>query len=318
MSARTKGFNPDQALLSRLDTLGGAKWGAIAQIARSSLAKMGSDGDEEDSARDQSGWREVFTPAAFSRKVTIYAGQPVNSEKMTNLNELYHNESKLLRDAQDITLSEMFQKDDDNYSTEKAERGKGTGKAKAVRFTDGDHLLLLRAYATMIREQVDELTRRRGSTSYSSRGGVANFVSHFAQTLLKDFFEICQRPNEAEVLMLTEACELEDEETTELWLVFDRSRIKGVSRAALAGPNGGPTNSMALSNATSAVSGEGVFAHADMFDPTGHFQISFDPNQSNGLTDRGGFDAFDPATNFGVDDMLPFDWDQFINEEGMF
>ncbi|KAI7496777.1 hypothetical protein KC367_g6432 [Hortaea werneckii] len=91
-----------------------------------------------------------------------------------------------------------------------------------------------------------------------------------------------------------------------------------VMQAAMAGPNAGLTNSMALSNATSAVSGEGVFAHADMFDPTGHFQISFDPNQNNGLTDRGGFDAFDPATNFGVDDMLPFDWDQFINEEGMF
>ncbi|KAI7489905.1 hypothetical protein KC351_g989 [Hortaea werneckii] len=231
MSARTKGFNPEQALLSRLDTTGGAEWGAIAQIARSSLAEMGSGGDEEDSARDQSGWREVFTPAAFSRKVTIYAGQPVNSEKMTNLNELYHNESKLLRDAQDITLSEMFQKDDDNYSTEKAERGKGTGKAKAVRFTDGDHLLLLRAYATMIREQVDELTRRRGSTSYSSRGGVANFVSHFAQTLLKDFFEICQRPNEAEVLMLTEACELEDEETTELWFEQSREDVEVVTKA---------------------------------------------------------------------------------------
>ncbi|KAI7473234.1 hypothetical protein KC357_g5554 [Hortaea werneckii] len=106
--------------------------------------------------------------------------------------------------------------------------------------------------------------------------------------------------------------------STDHSVVFDRSRIKGVSRAALAGPNAGPTNSMALSNATSAVSGEGVFAHADMFDPTGHFRISFDPNQNNRLTDRGGFDAFDPATNFGVDDMLPFDWDQFINEEGMF
>ena len=69
-----------------------------------------------------------------------------------NLNELYHNESKLLRDAQDITLSEMFLKDDDNNSTEKLEREEVTGKGKAVRFTDGDHLLLLRAYATMIRE----------------------------------------------------------------------------------------------------------------------------------------------------------------------
>lgn len=71
--------------------------------------------------------------------------------------------------------------------------------------------------AYFVLRQVDELARRRGSTSYASRGGVANFISHFAQTLLKDFFEICQHPNEAEVLMLTEACELEDEETTELW-----------------------------------------------------------------------------------------------------
>ncbi|KAI6843472.1 hypothetical protein KC340_g8527 [Hortaea werneckii] len=88
-------------------------------------------------------------------------------------------------------------------------------------------------------------------------------------------------------------------------------------QAALAGPNIGPASSMALSNATSAVSGEGAFPHADMFDPTGHFQISFDPNQSNGLADGGVYDAFNPATNFSVDDMLPFDWDQFINEERM-
>lgn len=152
MSAPTKGFNPKQALLSRLDTIGGGEWATIAQIARSSLAQLESDGAEEDSVSDQSEWREVFTPAAFSRKVTIFAGQPINSERVMNLNELYHNESKLLRDAQDLTLSEMFLKDDDNNSTEKSEREEVTGKAKAVRFTDGDHLLLLRAYATMIRE----------------------------------------------------------------------------------------------------------------------------------------------------------------------
>ncbi|KAI7234450.1 hypothetical protein KC352_g15087 [Hortaea werneckii] len=88
-------------------------------------------------------------------------------------------------------------------------------------------------------------------------------------------------------------------------------------QAAMAGPHVGPTNSVALSNATSAVSGDSVFHHANMFDPTGHFQVSFDPNQSNDLADSGVFDAFDPATNLGVDDMLPFDWDEFINEERM-
>ncbi|KAI7489949.1 hypothetical protein D0860_04585 [Hortaea werneckii] len=231
MPAPTKGFNPKQALLSRLDAIGGGEWGTIAQIARSSLAKMGSDGDEEDSVSDQSEWREVFTPATFSRKVTIFAGQPTNSERVMNLNGLYHDESKLLRDAQDITLSELFLKDDDDNCSEKLETEKATGKAKAVRFTDGDHLLLLRAYATMIREQVDELARRRGSTSYSSRAGVANFISHFAQTLLKDFFEICQHPNEAEVLMLTEACDLEDEETTELWFEQSREDVEVVTKA---------------------------------------------------------------------------------------
>ncbi|GAB1727144.1 hypothetical protein NU195Hw_g8060t1 [Hortaea werneckii] len=91
-----------------------------------------------------------------------------------------------------------------------------------------------------------------------------------------------------------------------------------MSRAALAGRYCGPDIFMALSNATSAVSGDGAFHHANMFDPTGHFQVSFDPNQSNELADNGVFDAFDPATNLGVDDMLPFDWDEFINEERMF
>lgn len=37
---------------------------------------------------------------------------------------------------------------------------------------------------------------------------------------------------------------------------------------------------MALSNATSAVSGEGACPHANMFEPTGQLRIGFDPNQS--------------------------------------
>ncbi|KAI7236646.1 hypothetical protein KC330_g3633 [Hortaea werneckii] len=311
MSAPTEGFNPRQALLSRLPTVDDGKWKTIAQTARSSLEKLGSDSDEVESANDQSDWREVFTPAAFSRRVAISAGQPINPEKMLNLNKLYHNESKLLRDAQDLTLSLMFCKNNDNESSQEGKIRQARGKAKIMRLTDGDHLLSLRAYATMMREQVDELARRRGSTSYSSRGGVANFISNFARTLLKDFFEICQHPNEAEVLMLTEACELEDEETTELWFEQSREDVEVVNEAeSLA-------SSMALSEATPAMSGEGTLPHANMFDPTGHFQVSFDPNQSNGLADGGVCDAFNPATNFSVDDMLPFDWDQFINEERM-
>ncbi|KAI7223919.1 hypothetical protein KC333_g56 [Hortaea werneckii] len=230
MSAPTEGFNPRQALVSRLATVDEAKWRKIAQTARSSLEKLGSDSDEVESANDQSDWRKVFTPAAFSRRVAISAGQPINSERMMNLNELYHNESKLLRDAQEFTLSFMFRKNNDNESSQKGEIRQARGKAKTLRLTDGDCLLSLRAYATMMREQVDELARRRGSTSYSSRGGVANFISHFARTLLKDFFEICQHPNEAEVLMLTEACELEDEETTELWYLHCDSRAESRRR----------------------------------------------------------------------------------------
>ncbi|KAI7282577.1 hypothetical protein KC345_g3442 [Hortaea werneckii] len=85
----------------------------------------------------------------------------------------------------------------------------------------------------------------------------------------------------------------------------------------MAGRYVGPDIFMALSNATSAVSSDSAFHHANMFDPTGHFQISFDPDQSNNLADSGVFDACDPATKLGIDDMLPFDWDEFINEERM-
>ncbi|KAI7321521.1 hypothetical protein KC326_g2173 [Hortaea werneckii] len=281
MSAPTEGFNPRQALVSRLATVDEAKWRKIAQTARSSLEKLGSDSDEVESANDQSDWRKVFTPAAFSRRVAISAGQPINSERMMNLNELYHNESKLLRDAQEFTLSFMFRKNNDNESSQKGEIRQARGKAKTLRLTDGDCLLSLRAYATMMREQVDELARRRGSTSYSSRGGVANFISHFARTLLKDFFEICQHPNEAEVLMLTEACELEDEETTELWFEQSREDVEVVNEAeSLA-------SSMALSEATLTMSDGGALPHANMFEAAGQFQIGFDPNQSDGLADGG-------------------------------
>lgn len=152
MSAPTEGFNPRQALVSRLATVDEAKWRKIAQTARSSLEKLGSDSDEVESANDQSDWRKVFTPAAFSRRVAISAGQPINSERMMNLNELYHNESKLLRDAQEFTLSFMFRKNNDNESSQKGEIRQARGKAKTLRLTDGDCLLSLRAYATMMRE----------------------------------------------------------------------------------------------------------------------------------------------------------------------
>lgn len=73
--------------------------------------------------------------------------------------------------------------------------------------------------------EVDELSRKRGYTSFSPRAGIGNLIPHFAQTLLMDFFENCQNPNDAETIMLTEALGLQDVDDTEQWCKYSSSIV---------------------------------------------------------------------------------------------
>lgn len=63
-----------------------------------------------------------------------------------------------------------------------------------------------------------------------------------------------------------------------------------------------------------------VYPYNNLFDPTSEFDISFDPNASNGLEDDARYDAFDPvaAANAGfMDQLLTTDFDLFIDENGI-
>ena len=80
----------------------------------------------------------------------------------------------------------------------------------------------------------------------------------------------------------------------------------------------------ALMSAVGAVELSGaVYPYNDLFDPTSKFDISFDPNESNGLADGGVYDAFDPAAtatamsgqSMLLEEMLALDWSQFVNED---
>ncbi|TKA23663.1 hypothetical protein B0A50_06499 [Salinomyces thailandicus] len=188
--------------------------------------------------------QQLFTPAVSSRCVTIGTCQPAQTQRMELLNKLYYGEQKLLEDLQRMTLSQILKCDQDQeLFTEGSEEGEGKegdgeegvgGEkdggghefyAPLPKVTDGEHLLKLRGLECSLRNDVDELARAKGylSYSYSSRGGVDGLVTHWAQALLHDFFDVCKEPNEAEKLMLTEACGLEDVEETERW--FEESRV---------------------------------------------------------------------------------------------
>lgn len=79
---------------------------------------------------------------------------------------------------------------------------------------------------------------------------------------------------------------------------------------ALAEPSAGETT---LSNATTTINGaSGVYPYNTTFDPTSHFDISFNPNShENG----GVWDAFDTATMGNRNDIDGIDWDAFLNDD---
>ena len=79
-----------------------------------------------------------------------------------------------------------------------------------------------------------------------------------------------------------------------------------------------PVASDNLTAATTAVTNAGSYPYNNLFDPTTHFDISFNPNaETAGLEDGGLYDAFDPSANMSIDDMLAVDWTQFVNDDGM-
>ena len=83
-----------------------------------------------------------------------------------------------------------------------------------------------------------------------------------------------------------------------------------------------PVGEVALMRAAGAIELTGaIYPYNDLFDPTSQFDISFNPNESNGLADGGVYDAFDPAAAVSggqgalLEEMLSLDWTQFVNKD---
>ncbi|KAK3113087.1 hypothetical protein LTR53_009961 [Teratosphaeriaceae sp. CCFEE 6253] len=82
------------------------------------------------------------------------------------------------------------------------------------------------------------------------------------------------------------------------------------------GTNAPPATNV-LTAATVAITNASSYPYTNLFDPTSQFNVSFNPNAAApGLEDGGLYDAFDPAANMSVDDMLALDWTQFVNDDG--
>ena len=87
--------------------------------------------------------------------------------------------------------------------------------------------------------------------------------------------------------------------------------LKRALGAALSEPPAGETT---LSNATTAINGVGgIYPYNTTFDPTSHFDISFNPNS---LENGGAGDAFYPVMAGNGNDIGGIDWNAFVNDDG--
>ena len=86
-----------------------------------------------------------------------------------------------------------------------------------------------------------------------------------------------------------------------------------LNRALLEALSEPPAGEASLSNATIAINGAGAtYPYNTAFDPTSHFDISFNPNS---LEDGGAWDAFDVAQTGNGNGIGGIDWNAFINED---
>ena len=88
-----------------------------------------------------------------------------------------------------------------------------------------------------------------------------------------------------------------------------------LNRALLETLSEPPAGETTLSNATTAINGTGgIYPYNTTFDPTSHFDISFNPNS---LENGGAWDAFDAAMMGNGNDIGGIDWDAFVNDDSL-
>nr|QIA97809.1 putative MAT1-2-12 protein [Teratosphaeria destructans] len=163
-------------------------------------------------------WKEVLKPAVFARRAVLSLGQPLDTHDALNLNKLYAQEHKILRDAQNSILSRIFddvEEEEEVFGLNSPRTGSGAREDKDT--TGGFQLALFKSAQDRIRDQIDKVTFGRGRTQRFSTSQTPHTFPVFAEMLLADFLNVCANPNSSELQMLAEACEATDVDDVQYW-----------------------------------------------------------------------------------------------------
>jgi len=154
MSAPRDGFDRDLALQLRQRVGDNDQWTQLAKSAEvfADVLEAEEGSEHEGSEHEDAAWQQVLTPVAFSRRVTLSTGQRMNDKRISNLNELYHSEQDLLKEAQSWTLANFFGDGEESDTEQINSDEKLPGLQGIQPLTDGEQLLLLRAFETQMRE----------------------------------------------------------------------------------------------------------------------------------------------------------------------
>ncbi|KAK3656378.1 hypothetical protein LTR56_003080 [Elasticomyces elasticus] len=167
------------------------------------------DADENldsDSEADSDGVNDELKTAEYSRQLVLRNDQQVNEETIVALNELQEGERKFLAYAHSTLLQQYLDAKDENSEYSRFYASLAQNGRRLPKLVN-EHLLLLQGLKQDVQQKIDRVTQSSGSTTHSSTTVLNNNLPRFAATLLDDFFKICRVPNEAEVIMLSAACD---------------------------------------------------------------------------------------------------------------
>ncbi|KAK5136180.1 hypothetical protein LTR08_004017 [Meristemomyces frigidus] len=233
MSAPGEFFDRSVALQLKTRVGDPDEWTDLLDTIGAATRMLEADGfcGEEVGERCSSAWEQLLTPVTFSRRVTIPTDQPMDVEAVVDLNSLLTGEQMFLQEAHRLTLGELFEERDGDDASLHGTNEEDEEKPLIEPVTDGELLLELRAVENEVRHATDDLSRLQGCASFVGPLTANDFVPIHGQALLSDFFQVCEWPNEAELQMLTEACELEDDWNTEEWFEAKREESKSSTSA---------------------------------------------------------------------------------------
>ncbi|KAK1060426.1 hypothetical protein LTR74_011867 [Friedmanniomyces endolithicus] len=181
--------------------------------------------DKDTDSDSDSGSSTTFDRTVFSRRVLLRTHHQVSENAMLSLNELLEVERAFLEYAQAEILKTYFEKRDIRSGSDNTMASSPQNTAKS-QSSANEYLLVLLGIQQGIRQKIDRVTYGAGTTAHQANASISNSIPRCADTLLADFFAICQFPNEAELRMLTEACRLPSVQFTVQWFNTKRSELR--------------------------------------------------------------------------------------------